>query len=275
MPELPEVETVRRGLAREILGREIDAVTVTGARSVRRHPAEALAVLVGDRFVSIDRYGKYLVVRCSGGTDLVAHLRMSGQLRVHDSGDPLAPHTHVRIGLGDRELRFVDPRTFGELFIAAGVDASGRPVELGGLGPDALDAGLDGRAVHQLLARRRTAVKAVLLDQRAISGIGNIYADEICFAARVRPGRAAETVTRPQAGRLSDSIASVLAAAVVAGGSTLRDARYQGVLGESGRFQDHHAVYGRGGEPCPTCGTPIRRVRIAGRSAHYCPRCQR
>ena len=275
MPELPEVETVRRGLVREILGREIDNVTVTGARSVRRHPPEGLTVLVGDRFTAIDRYGKYLVVRTAGGSDLVAHLRMSGQLRVHTVGDPLAPHTHVRIGIGDRELRFVDPRTFGELFIAADSDDTGRPVELRGLGPDALDAALDGRALGAILGRRRTAVKAVLLDQRAISGIGNIYADEICFDARVRPARAADTVSRPATWRLAASIQRVLAAAVVAGGSTLRDARYRGVLGESGDFQDHHAVYARAGEPCPVCGTPIRRLQIAGRSAHYCPRCQR
>jgi formamidopyrimidine-DNA glycosylase len=275
MPELPEVETVRRGLAREILDRGIADVTVTGARSVRRHSPARLSTLVGDRFTAIDRYGKYLVARTANGADLVIHLRMSGQLRLHSRQDPLAPHTHVRIGLDDREVRFVDPRTFGELFLADESDASGRPTELAALGPDALDAPFDGPGLRRLFARRHTALKAVLLDQRAIAGIGNIYADEVCFDAGVRPGRPANAVSAVGAARIAVSIGTVLEAAVRAGGSTLRDARYRGVRGESGGFQDHHAVYARSGEPCVACGTPIRGIRIVGRSAHFCPKCQR
>jgi formamidopyrimidine-DNA glycosylase len=275
VPELPEVETVRRGLVGEVLGREITDVTVTGARTVRRHSPALLSILVGDRFTAIDRYGKYLVARTASGIDLVVHLRMSGQLRVHDDADPLAPHTHARIGFDGGELRFVDPRTFGELFIADDADPAGRPVELGGLGPDALDDTVDGRVLHQLFGRRRSALKAVLLDQRAIAGIGNIYADEICFDAGVQPSRQANEISSARAGRIATSIAAVLTAAVDAGGSTLRDARYRGVRGESGGFQDHHAVYARTGEPCRRCGTAIRGIRIAGRSAHFCPKCQR
>jgi formamidopyrimidine-DNA glycosylase len=275
VPELPEVETVRRGLEREVLGREVAKVTVTGSRSVRRHPKEVLSTLVGDRFDAVDRYGKYLVLRTAGGNDLVVHLRMSGQLRLHEHSDPIERHTHVRIDLGDRDLRFVDPRTFGELFVAEGRDTTGRPVELLALGPDALVPGVDAGALHAILRRRAVAVKAVLLDQRAISGIGNIYADEICFAAEVRPGRRANTISQLRAARIASSIATILAAAVEAGGSTLRDARYRGVLGEPGGFQDAHAVYARAGAPCPRCGSTIRGVRVAGRSAHFCPRCQR
>ncbi len=275
MPELPEVETVRRGLARELVGQRVHGVTVSGARTVRRHPPEGLSVLVGTRIERIDRYGKYLVVRASRGVDCVIHLRMSGQLRIHDPSDPCAPHTHAVIDLGDRELRFVDPRTFGELFVPVASLPDGRPAELGALGPDALDAPLEPAAVHALLQVRRSPLKSVLLDQRVIAGIGNIYADEICFAARLSPRRLSGRVTRPGADRLVGAIASVLTAAVAAGGSTLRDARYRGVRGESGGFQEHHAVYARAGAPCPECGTPIRGVRIGGRSAHFCPRCQR
>jgi formamidopyrimidine-DNA glycosylase len=275
VPELPEVETVRRGLQHEALDRTITAVTVTGARTVRRHPTAVLDTLVGDRFTAVDRFGKYLVIRTAEGDSLVVHLRMSGQLRLHAPGDPVAPHTHARIGLGDRELRFVDPRTFGELFISDHCDDDRRPIELATLGPDALVPGLDGDALFALLARRRSAIKAVLLDQRSIAGIGNIYGDEICFDARVRPHRLANDITRPAAKRIAGSIAAILSAAVDAGGSTLRDARYRDVRGGAGSFQDHHAVYARAGAPCPLCGTSICALRIAGRSAHFCPKCQR
>jgi formamidopyrimidine-DNA glycosylase len=275
VPELPEVETVRRGLLREILGREIRAVVVTGPRTVRRHPPEMLGTLVGEEVAAVDRYGKYLVIRSKGGTDLVVHLRMSGQLRLHEPGEPVAPHTHAIFDLGGRELRFVDPRTFGELFVPRGTDDDGRPIELASLGPDALDGRVDAIALGQMLAHRKSAIKAVLLDQRTIAGIGNIYADEICFDARVLPGRRSESVSRAATARLAASIPAVLGAAVDAGGSTLRDARYRGVRGETGAFQDSHAVYARTGAPCVRCGAAVRGIRIAGRSAHYCPRCQR
>jgi formamidopyrimidine-DNA glycosylase len=275
VPELPEVETVRRGLAREIVGREILGVAVSGARTVRRHPPGELGALVGDTVVRIDRFGKYLVLRAASAGDLVVHLRMSGQLRMHAPGDPRAPHTHATIDLGEVEMRFVDPRTFGELFLSEGHDPAGRPVELGSLGPDALDSTVDADALSSMLRPRRVALKTVLLDQRTIAGIGNIYADEICFDARVRPSRTASSLSARATERLAQSIRGVLDAAVCAGGSTLRDARYRGVRGESGAYQDHHAVYARAGAPCPRCGTPIRGIRIGGRSAHYCPKCQR
>jgi formamidopyrimidine-DNA glycosylase len=194
---------------------------------------------------------------------------------MHRHADPLERHTHVRIGVGDRELRFVDPRTFGELFVAEGRDGTDRPVELAALGPDALAPGVEATELRAILQRRSIAIKALLLDQRAIAGIGNIYADEICFDAGVRPSRPASSISPARVARIASSITSILSAAVDAGGSTLRDARYRGVRGEAGGFQDHHAVYAREGAPCLGCGTTIRRVRIAGRSAHFCPKCQR
>lgn len=284
MPELPEVETVRRGLERFVVGRRLRAVEVSGARTVRRQPPAALvAALEGRCVVAAERFGKYLVLPLGpapggarSGEVLVVHLRMSGQLLRCPPETPLAPHTHARLSLDDgAELRFVDPRTFGELFVTDEVDAAGRPGVLAGLGPDPLVDGVDLERLAALARRRRSALKAFLLDQRVLAGIGNIYADEICFAARLRPQRALPALRPVELRRLAAAVTDVLAAATAARGSTLRDARYVDLLGDAGAYQDHHAVYDRTGEPCPRCGTPISRIRIVGRSAHFCARCQR
>ncbi|HLI15617.1 MAG TPA: bifunctional DNA-formamidopyrimidine glycosylase/DNA-(apurinic or apyrimidinic site) lyase [Acidimicrobiales bacterium] len=281
MPELPEVETVRRGLERAVLGRRVVAVEVLGARSVRRQDAPAFrAALVGRRLVAARRRGKFLLVDLAPGRGpaeaLVCHLRMSGQLLLVPPGAPRVAHTHVVLGLDDAsELRFVDPRTFGELFVAPLDPASGLPAELRTLGPDPLADGLPTALLRRLLARRRTSLKAFLLDQRAVAGIGNLYADEICFAARLAPGRRTDSLSAREAARLAAAIAEVLSAAVAARGSSLRDGRYRDLGGEPGAYQDRHAVYGRAGAPCPRCARPVVRARIAGRSAHFCPACQR
>lgn len=260
-------------------------VFVTGTRSVRRqHPDELVAALRGRRLDAARRWGKYLWIALAetgaspGPTAvLVCHLRMSGQLlKVSPPLAPPPPHTHVRFVLDDEsELRFVDPRTFGELFVTDELDQAGRPAVLAGLGPDPLLDGVDARRLGELAARRRVSLKALLLDQKVLAGIGNLYADEICFAARLRPGRLVSSLGRAEVARLAAAIGDVLAAAVAARGSTLRDARYVDLLGEAGSYQDHHAVYGRAGEPCPRCDRPILQTRLVGRSAHYCARCQR
>lgn len=280
MPELPEVETVRRGLLAYVVGRTVAAVEVTGGRSVRRQgPPELVARLVGRRLEAADRRGKYLLVRLDDGAVLVVHLRMSGQLRfvaAPSSSEPLAPHTHVRIHFDDAsELRFVDQRTFGELFVTSELDGRGVPVALAALGPDPLVDGIDAGRLAALAARRRTSCKAFLLDQHVLAGVGNLYADEALFRARLRPARSASTLRPVQVTRLVDALEQVLAEAVAARGSTLRDARYVDLMGEAGAFQDAHAVYGREGEPCVRCGRPVRRVRLAGRSSHFCATCQR
>jgi formamidopyrimidine-DNA glycosylase len=271
LPELPEVETVRRGLSRLYLGCRLTSLSVTGRRTVRRHPPELLAQLQGQILSSVGRHGKYLFLEWSGGQVLVVHLRMSGQLLAARPRDPLAPHTHAVLRF-DRagELRFVDPRTFGELFVSASPQPP--PVELEDLGPDAL--GASPGLFRSALAGRRAPLKAVLVDQRVLAGVGNIYADEICFAARLRPDRPAGGVRPHELRRLSESARSVLEAAIAAGGSTLRDERYRDVLGEAGQYQLEHKVYGRAGEPCAKCGAPVVRVRIGAKSAYFCPRCQ-
>ncbi len=290
MPELPEVETVRRGLEHYAVGRRVTAVVIIGARTVRRQEAAALvAALTGRRLAAARRFGKYLVVPLddgpldgavnSGGAPgeaLVIHLRMSGQLLRVTPDQPMSAHTHARLLLDDgNEIRFVDARTFGELFVASDLDAAGRPAALAALGPDPLIDGVDVERLQRLAASRRTTLKAFLLDQAVLAGIGNLYADEICFAARLRPTRPVAALRPIEWGRLATAIRAVLEAAVGARGSTLRDARYVDLLGDAGSYQDHHAVYGRSGEPCPRCGRAVCRTRVAGRSAHFCPGCQR
>jgi len=279
VPELPEVETVRRDLVRHVLGRCVVTVEVTGRRSVRRQdPVEFAGALRGRTIESVSRRGKYLFATLDDAALLVVHLRMSGQLLLVPSGasTPREPHTHVVLGLDDvSELRFVDPRTFGELFVTSDLGPDGRPAALGALGVDPLVDPIDGRVVRELLAGRRTTLKALLLDQRAIAGIGNLYADEICFRAQLRPDRRTDSIGISAATRLWRAVVEVLDDAVAARGSTLRDARYRDLHGGHGHYQRSHAVYGRAGEACTVCGTPIERARIAGRSAHYCPRCQR
>ena len=277
MPELPEVETVRRGLQATVIGRTVVAVEATGARTVRRQGAEELRQrLLGRRLVAAGRRGKYLAVELDSGEALVIHLRMSGQLLlVADASHPRAPHTHVVLGLDDgSELRFVDPRTFGEMYVAGEVGDDGLPAELGHLGVDPVVDGLSASRLADVLGRRRVAVKVALTDQRLVAGIGNIYADEICFLAKVRPDRRCPTLQPADFRRLAKAATSILGEAIEARGSSLKDARYRDISGELGDFQHRHAVYGREGLPCPKCGRPIVRLRIGGRSSFFCTRCQ-
>ena len=275
MPELPEVETVRSGLAATVVGRTVVAVRVTGPRTVRRQPVRRFAArLTGRRVTAVGRHGKYLLVGTDRGT-LVIHLRMTGRLALVDGPQvPCAPHTHAILTLDDgRELRFVDPRTFGELFFCLPGEPLLRQVT-GRLGPDALVDELGPEVLGPLVVRRRTTLKALLLDQRVIAGVGNIYADEICFAAGLRPDRRTESLRPDEVVRLSAALAAVMERAVAAGGSSLGDGSYRDLFDSPGGFQVEHAVYGRAGEPCRVCGTAVAGTRVAGRSAHYCPRCQ-
>jgi formamidopyrimidine-DNA glycosylase len=226
--------------------------------------------LVGRQLVGFDRWGKYLLIRLSPGCDvLVVHLRMSGQLLLSSPSAPLARHTHVVVSLGDgRELRFVDPRTFGEMFVtSAGL------AELAGLGADAL--ALDRGSLAALLRQRRARLKPLLLDQRVIAGIGNIYSDEILWHARLRWSRPAGSLRRGEVDRLFSAVTSVLGAAVAGRGSSLRDAQYVDLAGLSGGFQEAHEVYDRLGQPCRRCGRLIERTTVAQRSHYWCRRCQK
>jgi len=275
MPELPEVQTIINGLAAALGGAIIERAVIERS-DVIRHGAEGLAgALVGCRIERMEREGKRIIFRLAPTGTLVIHLGMSGRLTLQSADAPPAPHTHVRIQFAGRsdELRFRDPRRFGGVWFfdgAEAVDARGSNGTLARLGPDALSIRVP---VLRELARRKRQIKALLMDQYAISGLGNIYCDEALFAARIHPLKRACDLTEVQVRNLACSIRKTLHAAVAAGGSTLVD--YRQADGSEGLFQLRHRVYGRKGEPCPRCGAKIRRIVAAGRSTHVCPKCQR
>lgn len=280
MPELPEVETVRRGLARRVVGRRIDHVEVGRERTVRRTSAQQVVDgLTGATILDADRRGKYLLLPLDTGDTLMVHLRMSGQLLLAPGGAPRPAHTHVAMvlsGAPTEELWFVDPRTFGEVVVFDPDHIDVELPELARMGIDPLRDGLDALTLQALLAGRRTRLKPLLLDQHVIAGIGNIYADEILHRARLHPGRVAGSLRRKEVVALHGAMHAVLEAAVGAGGSTLGDAQYVDLMGAGGSYQDDHRVYGRAGQHCATCGRGVVRRSVAGgRSTHHCSWCQR
>jgi len=278
MPELPEVETVRRGLQQHVAGRRIVRVEVGRERVVRRTSREALVHGLTDAVVlSADRRGKYLLLPLDSGDSAMIHLRMSGQVLLAAGNAPRPAHTHVALTLDDRrELWFVDPRTFGEMVVFDPDHVAVEVPELARLGIDPIAERFDRRDLAQIVRSTRRALKPLLLDQHAIAGIGNIYADEILHAARLRPDREASSLDGRAISRLHTSIVDVLRSAIEAGGSTLGDAQYVDLMGSSGSYQDDHHVYGRTGERCRTCGRGwIRHTVSGGRSTHFCPVCQR
>jgi formamidopyrimidine-DNA glycosylase len=275
---------VRTGLARWVAGRTIAGVDVTHARSVRRHLAGAqdlAARVTGQRVEAVSRRGKYLWLRLAGGEALVAHLGMSGQLLVQPPDAPDEKHLHVRIGFDDDgpELRFVDQRTFGGILVDTLVPAADRPEEsvpseVAHIARDPMDPHFDEAEFVSRLRRRNSAVKRALLDQTLVSGVGNIYADESLWRAKLHGERLGRSLARRQVLELLGYVRDVLGEAMHAGGTSF-DALYVNVNGESGYFDRSLAVYGREGEPCPRCGTPIRRSAFMNRSSFFCPREQR
>ncbi|MFB7665678.1 bifunctional DNA-formamidopyrimidine glycosylase/DNA-(apurinic or apyrimidinic site) lyase [Kitasatospora sp. NPDC056138] len=281
MPELPEVEVVRRGLARWITGRTVAEVQVLHPRAVRRQPGGApdfTARLTGATFGQAQRRGKYLWVPLGTGFSMIGHLGMSGQLLVQDSAVPDETHLRVRFRFTDgaRELRFVDQRTFGGLAVeeAEADDPEGTPVSIAHIARDPLDPRFDDGAFIAALRAKRTTVKRALLDQTLISGVGNIYADESLWRAGLHYERPTATLTRPQTALLLQHARDVMNAALAVGGTSF-DSLYVNVNGESGYFSRDLDAYGREGEPCRRCGTPIRRAAWMNRSSYFCPRCQR
>jgi formamidopyrimidine-DNA glycosylase len=275
MPELPEVETVRRGLERHVAGRAIQTVRVLHPRAVRRHlagPADFEAALAGRSLDGVRRRGKYLWL--SVGEDaLLAHLGMSGQLLVGEPGRPLSPHVRVWFTFNDAgpDLRFTDQRTFGHMCVVP--DGAELPALIAHIAPDPFEPAFDPAAVAQRLRQRRSGVKRALLDQSLISGVGNIYADEALWRAGLHWARPTETLTGPEVSRLLAAVREVLGEALAAGGTSF-DSLYVNVNGESGYFDRSLAVYGREGLPCRRCGTPVRRDPFMNRSAYSCPQCQ-
>ncbi|HTS57393.1 MAG TPA: bifunctional DNA-formamidopyrimidine glycosylase/DNA-(apurinic or apyrimidinic site) lyase [Terriglobales bacterium] len=288
MPELPEVETIARGLAGCVAGDVIDSVWL-GAKPepLKSRAVEIIDTLESKRIAQVRRVGKHLVFdlepgesnslpfRKGGGkraktgatrsapAQWIVHLGMTGRILVCPADQPVAKHTHAiaRLASG-RELRFVDPRRFGRLSVAHGFRAPGsEPLEV------------EGESFVKLFRGRKTPIKSALLNQKLLSGVGNIYADESLFRAAIRPRRRAASLSREELRRLYRALQEVLQEAIALGGSSVSD--YVDADGDEGMFQLEHRVYGREGQPCLVCKTPIRRLVIAGRSSHYCPRCQR
>ena len=277
MPELPEVETVRRGLARFAVGRRVDKVEIGRIRTVRRTSAQAIVDgLTGATIVAANRRGKYLLLPLDTGDEMMIHLRMTGKLLVAASGSPRPAHTHVVMHLDDgNELLFVDPRTFGEVVVFDPTNVAVELPELAVLGIDPVADGLTLPQLRHLVRSRNRGLKQLLLDQHLIAGIGNIYADEILHAARLRPERVSSTLAPRSEAMLHRAIHDVLVAAIVSGGSTLRDNQYVDLFGDGGSYQEDHRVYGRAGERCFTCGRGwVRRIVVGQRSTHFCPICQ-
>lgn len=276
MPELPEVETVRRDLEAGARGRTVTRAGVSHPRAVRRHDADVLVAATAGRMLgSVGRVGKYLVLDLEGDHVLVVHLRMSGRLLLCPASAPRADHTHAVLDLDDgRQLRFVDPRTFGELFVTSRSGPGSRPPELALLGPDVLDDLRRPAHLGALLAGRRRRLKDLLVDQRVMAGLGNIYADESLFAAGLCPLRPGDGLTGSEVAALHRALGRTLRAAIRARGSTLGDGGYVDVAGREGAYQHRHAVYGRQGRPCRRCRTPLAGVRWSGRTTVWCPTCQ-
>ncbi|HET9565759.1 MAG TPA: DNA-formamidopyrimidine glycosylase [Mycobacterium sp.] len=277
MPELPEVEVVRRGLEAHVAGKTITAVRVNHPRAVRRHEAgsaDLTARLLNQRVTGTGRRGKYLWLTLDDGSALVVHLGMSGQMLLGEL--PREDHLRIAVLLDDGlALSFVDQRTFGGWMLAdmVTVDGTDVPVPVAHLGRDPLDPLFDREAVVTVLRRKHSEIKRQLLDQTVVSGIGNIYADEALWRAKINGARLASSLTRRQLGELLDTAAEVMAEALGQGGTSF-DSLYVNVNGESGYFERSLDAYGREGEPCRRCGAVMRREKFMNRSSFYCPKCQ-
>ena len=270
MPELPEVETVRRGLALHLENHRLAGAQVRDGRLRWPVSAELAQRLRGQIVRTLERRGKYLLFRCETGS-LICHLGMSGSLRLHPPGTPPGRHDHVDLLLEDgRVLRFHDPRRFGAMVWTE--DAAAHPL-LAGLGVEPLSPEFGGSLLHRLCQHRSCAIKALLMDARRVVGIGNIYANEALFHAGIDPRLAAGRLSRRRCDRLAEAVRTTLHRAIAAGGSTLRD--FVDGDGKPGYFQQTYYVYGRSGENCRNCGTPIRQIRQLGRSSFFCPSCQK
>jgi formamidopyrimidine-DNA glycosylase len=274
VPQLPEVETVRDGLASHVVGRTDESVAVLHPRPVRRvhrGPAGFAAALTGRRFEAARRRGKYLWLPLDNGDALLGHLGMSGQLLVQEPGRPDERHLRVRFGLGDRELRFVDQRMFGGLAVSEG--GAELPPEIAHIARDPFDPEFDDDLFVRRVRRRTAGIKRLLLDQTLVSGVGNIYADEALWRAQVHGDRPGERLRPVDVRRVLAEARAVMGAALGEGGTSF-DSLYVNVNGESGYFDRSLHAYGREGEACSRCGTPIRRVEFMNRSSFFCPRCQ-
>lgn len=278
--ELPEVEVMRRDLEKDVVGRRIDAVEVrpskNAMRAIRRHTKrkEFTDRLVGRKITKAERRGKYLLLALDSGDVLVVHFGMSGQFLRATKRVPLPPHTHVVFTFQQGgDLRFVDPRTFGEIFVAS-PDEVGKVKELQHVAIDPLDHVFTWNAFGAALVQRASKMKQILMDQKFISGLGNIYSDEVLFHAGIRYDRMSNTLSSQEVRRLYRALQEVLQDAIRFRGTTLPDEAYVDLFGKPGDFGNELKVHGRAKLPCRRCRTPIQTVKIAGRTAYFCPQCQ-
>ncbi len=278
MPELPEVEVMRRDLEKEIVGKKIKSVDVTKMRTIRRYKQRKpfISALEGAKITGIQRRGKYLLAKLDNGDVLVIHLGMSGQLRrAAGTKEPLAKHTHVVITFTQGgQLRFIDPRTFGEMFVTQLDGIETEVEELAHLGMDPLETVVSWDYFGELVAQRQSKLKPLLMDQKFIAGIGNIYSDEILHHAGLRWDRMSNELRPEEIRRLYRAVGEVLHDGVKYRGSSLADEQYVDLFGKLGGFQEHHQVYARDGQACLRCRRQIVREKVGGRSTFYCPFCQ-
>jgi len=278
--ELPEVEVVRRDLEKEVVGKRVKGVEVrphrNAMRVIRRHARrkEFADRLAGKKFTKVDRKGKYVLIHLDDGDVLVVHFGMSGQFLRGTKRQALPPHTHVVVEFQQGgDLRFIDPRTFGEMFVATG-DELGKVKELDHIAIDPLEDTFTWQEFSAELGRRASKLKALLMDQKFVSGLGNIYSDEVLFAAGLRHDRMSDSLSSQEVRRLYRAMREVVQDAIRFRGTTLDDEAYVDLFGKPGEFQAELKVYGRKGQACRRCRTPIDVVKISGRNSYFCPQCQ-
>lgn len=278
MPELPEVETIRRDLEKEVVGKRIKTVEVTGLRSIRRHTnkKQFISQLEGRKIVAVERKGKYLLVKLEGSDYLVIHLGMSGQLIWSKGGkEEKAKHTHVVFSFTPAgQLRFLDPRTFGELFVTSADDLESEVPELAHLGFDPVEQAISWTSFGEMLHVKHRKLKDLLMDQKFIAGIGNLYSDEILWNAGLRYDRSSDDLSSQEIRRLYRAMSETLHDAIKHRGSSLADEQYRDLYGKVGNFASEHNVYDREGQPCRRCRSAIARIKLGGRSHYLCERCQ-
>lgn len=277
MPELPEVETIRREFDREVVGKRIKTVEVNGLRSIRRHTnkKQFISHLEGQKFTGVQRKGKYLVASLESGDLLVIHLGVSGQLLRTANKDEMAKHTHVVVTFTQHgQLRYVDPQTAGELFITTPDELTNEVPELASLGIDPVDEPMSWETFGRMLLSHNMKLKAFLMEQSILAGIGNLYSDEILFDAGLRYDRTTQSLTTQDIRRLYRSVVSILHDAIKFGGSSIEDEPYVDLHGKPGEFQEHHQVYNKDKEACHRCRHIIAKAKFQGRSTYYCTGCQ-
>lgn len=274
MPELPEVETVRKGLEKLVTGKTIRSVEVLWGKIVEQPEKDLFEIsLMEQKINGVDRRGKFLIFKLTD-YDLISHLRMEGKYEFHESeNDPLIKHTHVRFTFKDyTELRYLDVRKFGRMVLVE-KDQSSQYKGILSLGPEPVPETFTFPPFKAGLKKHHKAIKPLLLDQKLVTGLGNIYVDEALWEAEIHPEQPADTLTKKEIERLYVAIIDVLGRAVEAGGTTIRS--YLNALGEAGKFQVSLHAYGKTGEPCMRCGTPIKKIKVAQRGTHFCPKCQK